>query len=524
MKFYTNITHEFRTPLTLIMGPLEDIIEDLNQRSQYLIKNRLEKIYSHTERMLNLVNQLMTFRKIEAGHEPLIIQQVELNEFVSDLFDNFSELAIDLDIDYSLEKLNNSLNIWIDKEKIHKVLSNLLANAFKFTENGGNITLKLEEQIHSVAISVHDNGAGISEELHEKIFQRFYEKGIQKQNSLIKGSGVGLSLSKQLIELHHGKISVESQLHVGSVFTISVLKGKNHFKDSDFAKESEIKNLSKEQDNWSAVPKPQSSNNSGAQRSTIITYSHIKILIIDDNTEILDYIHSIFAEDYKIVTAKDGEEGLKKVKEHQPDIVITDLMMPNMDGMAFCRFVREDFEISHIPILMVTAKTFEDDMLKGLQTGANDYITKPFHSNELKYKVQNILEQRKRLVEHIQENNGLIRADVQVTSVDEDFLTNLIKLVEDNIDNPDFNIEQFSYELAVSRSLLFSKMKALTNSTPKNFVKSYRMKRAAQLLETQKLSISEIAYQVGFKDPNYFSKVFTKEYSVPPTTFISKIT
>lgn len=516
LRFFTNVAHEFRTPLTLIIGPLEKLLQSAHKNGQSYYQNQLLTIYSNAQRMLNLVNQLLTFRKMEAGHDPLKVRLVDLNTLLEETYAAFFDYAQTYSINYQLELPPEKNQIWVDLEKIEKVLFNLLSNAFKFTPSEGQIKLSAQQMGDQISISVTDSGKGIAPDLQEQIFQRFYEKNNEQGQNLIKGTGIGLALSRQLVELHQGQLTVESQVNQGAHFTIYLKKGKQHFKPEHFYKED----FKVDTSTVAAPLALRSIKQAAIDGHQVIKKTDLKILIVEDNTEVLAFIQSIFLGEYQVITATDGLKGLEQAKKEMPDLILSDVMMPGMNGIDLCRTLKTQITTSHIPILLLTAKTLINDRIEGLKIGADDYLTKPFHPNELQLKVRNILKQRQIMRERFSEEKEFSPKDVAVTSSDEHFLEDLVRLVESNIGNPDFKIEQFAQELAVSRALLFIKIKALTNMTPKNFLKSFRLKRALQLLETEKLNVSEIAYAVGFKEPRYFSKVFQKEFGHSPSQFL----
>ncbi len=513
MRFFTNVAHEFRTPLTLIIGPLEDLMQSLAMKKDSTARQRLGTIYNNAQRMLDLVNQLLTFRKMEEGYEPMQVQLTDLPDFLRAICDAFTDLAQMRNIRYQVPETTQPLEAWIDREKLSKVFFNLLSNAFKFTPEGGEIRVSLRQTASEVSVEVRDSGPGIEPALHGQVFQRFYEKTPGQTASQIKGMGIGLSLSRQLVELHQGRLTLESQPGEGAAFTVHLPKGRAHFKPEDFLADTQLamdpalpivpQLASDEQE---AV----ASNGSGKQPL---------LLIVEDNPEVQAFIRSIFAGQYRVATASDGQEGLEKANELNPELILSDVMMPRMDGFELCQKLKTDLATSHIPVVLLTARTTLGDRLEGLETGADDYISKPFHPDELRLKVRNRLAQRQRMRALFGQNRQFEPKEIAVTSADEEFLEKLVELVEANISNPDFNIEQFAQELAVSRALLFTKIKALTDNTPKNFLKSFRLKRAAQLLQTGKLNVSEVAYQVGFNEPKYFSKVFQKEFGCSPSQY-----
>lgn len=522
LRFFTNITHEFRTPLTLILGPLKELIKKNNQPAE--VADKLSLIESNANRLLNLVNQVLTFRKLASENEPMLISRNNIVDFLNTIFLHFKELAIQQNIEYNFKYSKSEIIAYYDQEKLEKVFYNLIANAFKFTPRDGKIEVCIGEDDKNISIQVSDSGIGISPELHEQIFKRFYEKS-NPQTSTIKGSGIGLSISKAMVELHQGNIWVKSEIDKGTLFTVSLKKGKDHFKNNEIFKEDQTKKpflLDPKKDYQSlGILDPEQINLNSDKN--IAKQKLAKILIVEDNDEVRNYIKSIFIKEYEILTCENGLLGFQMAQDHEPDIILSDLMMPVIDGIEFCKKIKSTFETSHIPFILITAKSLVDDKLLGLNSGANDYITKPFHPDELLLKVRNILNQKKLLLHSIYESREFNPSIVQFTSADEKFLKDLIELVEKNISNPDFKIEQFAYELAVSRALLFTKIKAITDMTPKNFIKSFRLKRSIQLLEMDQLNISEIAFMVGFKEPRYFSKVFQKEYGKTPSEYISNL-
>lgn len=514
LQFFTNVAHEFRTPLTLIIGPLEDLIQHWRKDQDSSARQRLNIIYNNAQRMLDLVNQLLTFRKMEEGHEPMQVEATDLSSFLKTISESFADHAAMRQIQYTLQGAGHPVTVWIDREKMSKVFFNLLSNAFKFTPDGGEIRVLIRQTKATIFVDVKDNGVGIEPGLHQQVFQRFYEKSVHpKTASQIKGMGIGLALSRQLVQLHHGQLTLESQSGQGATFSVALPQGNQHFSTEELsATDKELTTPLLEP--VYAIAAAQE-DNVPVQKKTNLPL----LLTVEDNPEVQAYIRSIFADQYRIITAGDGKDGVAKAQEHNPDLILSDVMMPKMDGFELCQQLKTNLATSHIPIILLTARTTLNDRLEGLETGADDYISKPFHPDELRLKVRNTLLQRQRIRERFGQSRHFEPKDVAVTSADEEFLTKLIELIEANIGNPHFNIEQFAQELAVSRALLFTKIKTLTDHTPKNFLKSFRLKRAAQLLSTGKLNVSEVAYQVGFNEPKYFSRVFQQEFGVPPSQY-----
>ncbi|HKK73487.1 MAG TPA: two-component regulator propeller domain-containing protein [Saprospiraceae bacterium] len=516
LRFFTDITHEFRTPLTLILGPLDEMLQKYTSNG---IHGQLQSVKRNAERMLNLVNQILTFRKLEADHDPVRAARGDIVAFTGEIFRFFEETAQMRDIKYIFHSPEAELSAWFDAEKLEKVFFNLLSNAFKFTPDKGVISVIMRKKRESVEISVSDNGNGIKKDLHEQIFKRYYEK-VAIPLSKRKGTGIGLALSKQMVELHQGKLWVESEVGKGTTFFVEIPLGKEHFQTSEIS-DTEInpKNVLL-QENRPVVEAP---DFSWLAESTEKSPSDAPlILVVEDNEEVRQYLQSIFQKTYRIETAINGVEGLAKAKKLNPELIISDIMMPKMDGMAMCEKLKTDVKTSHIPIILLTARSAQVLKNEGLQTGADDYVTKPFNPEEMRLRVRNIIRNRETMREKFVRVMNLEPKEITVTSADEDFLKRALEVAEKNIDNSNFTAEQFAYALAVSRPLLFTKVKALTNQTPNNFMKTLRMKRAAQLLETQKLNVSEVAYKVGFKDTRYFSKCFQKHFNQTPSEYMNR--
>ena len=520
LRFFTNITHEFRTPLTLILGPLQDLLS--REKHPEPVYQQLSLIERNAQRLLNLVNQVLNFRKLVTDHETMKIVQSDFVNFIGEIFLPFQETAKLQDITYTFVAETPAVNLWFDQDKLEKVFFNLLSNAFKFTPPGGKISLLISESEDYLEVRVKDNGVGISPELEDQIFKRFYEKS-SLTHSNIKSTGIGLAISKQMVELHHGKIFVEAssdhneEKTKGATFVVQLLKGRSHFADADiFTDYSDPDETADYEPMLSlpvALPLPEVGTPATPPAEAPL------LLIVEDNPEVRNYIVQVFAEQYRLVTAENGLEGLAMARKHLPDLVISDVMMPEMDGITFCGKLKTDLEISHIPVILLTARTASLFKIEGLRIGADDYITKPFHPEELALRVRNTIQSRQEARDKFARVLNFDPKEISITSADEHFLETALQTVEQHIGNYDFNVIQFASELAVSRPLLFTKLKALTGQTPNNFIKTIRLKRAAQLLKTQKLNVSEVAYQVGFKDPKYFRKCFREKFDEVPSAF-----
>lgn len=516
LRFFTNITHEFRTPLTLIMGPLKELIAKKEYPEK--IGETLSQIDRNAQRLLNLVNQVLTFRKLATDHEPMQISKGNIVHFLEEIFLPFRETAHLRKIDYRFDSASAEILAWYDSNKLERVFFNLLANAFKFTPDSGSIKMSIIETDKNIAITVEDSGRGIPEELQHQIFKRFYEKANSEQ-STIKGSGIGLAISKQMVELHHGNIFVENSIpDGGAIFTVEIPKGNAHFKEEEILNElTQAEQMKDYVPILSEIDSSPPTNDLPKNKS--LDENLPLVLIVEDNPEVRNYIVRIFSDEYRLITAGSGVEGLEKAKKEHPQLIISDVMMPEMDGITFCGKLKTDIEISHIPIILLTARTASLFKIEGLEIGADDYITKPFIPEELRLRVRNIIRARQEVKEKFARVLNFDPKEIKVTSADEMFLENAMQIAENNIENYEFNVQTFADRLAVSRPLLFTKLKALTGQTPNNFMKTIRLKRAAQLLKTQKLNVSEVAYKVGFKDPKYFRKCFKEQFEETPSVY-----
>lgn len=518
LRFYTNLTHELRTPLTLILGPLQEMIQI--QEGGGELQKRLKSIERNALRLLNLVNQLLNFRKLESGFSQMKVAQGNIVNFLKEIFLSFKETARLREIDYTFDSEETELNLWYDRDKLEKVFFNILSNAFKFTHNMGEIAIRIENKKDTIEILIEDNGQGIDPLLTTQIFDRYYEDNSDSQfNS--EGTGIGLALSIELVNLHHGTIKVESTGKDGSTFIISLPKGKAHFKSQDFLED--FRNSEDISHYQHPLQKSKSNQAKPSFETTLPKQERPQLLLVEDNPEIREYISHLLEETYQIFLAEDGIEGLEKAIKLQPDLIISDIMMPKMDGINLCSELKTSIETSHIPIILLTARSSVIFRIEGLETGADDYLSKPFNPQELKLKVRNLISLRKKIREKYAQVRNFDPKEISVTSADERFLIKLQEVAEKHIENIDFSMEEFAYELAVSRPILFSKVKALTNQTPNNFLKIMRLKRAKQLLESDKLNISDIAYLVGFRDARYFSKCFQKEYGLTPTEYLKQL-
>jgi signal transduction histidine kinase/ligand-binding sensor domain-containing protein/DNA-binding response OmpR family regulator len=521
LKFFTNITHEFRTPLTLINGPVEYLLKNTSDEEA---KTSLKTIQKNSFRLLNLVNQILSFRKIEAGQEQLRAKHGNMVTFLLEIVEVFKNATSAKEITYKFTPSQKEIWLNFDHEKLEQVIYNLIANAVKFTKPKGQIEVKISADEEEAIIEVIDNGIGIPKELHEQIFLRFYEKS-PLTHFEAKGTGIGLAISKELIEMHQGKLSVESEEGLGSRFIVCLPIAKNQLHEQSAHKiidEHKIQIDEKLIQTTLMDVIPSKSNedpNAKLQEQWIEDRS--KVMIVEDNNEVQEFLVKLLIKDYNLISANNGNEALEKCLTIMPDIVISDVMMPEMDGISLLNAIKTRLEISHIPVVLLTARNNEEQKLHGLSIGADDYISKPFHPDELTFKIKNILAQRSIAREKFAKIITLDPKVIAISNADEIFINDMLEILEKNMDNANYNLDILAVDLAMSRSVLFAKIKNLTNQTPNNFIKNFKLKHAAALLNTEKYTVSEVCYKIGFKDQKYFRKIFFDQYGVNPSDYAS---
>lgn len=509
LRFYTNITHELRTPLTLILGPLEDM-----QKSNSLSgkdSQKISVIHQSAIRLLNLINQILEFRKTETQNKKLCVSRDNLAALVHEIGLKYKELNRKPEIDFCLEIEQEDMSLFFDKEVVTIILDSLISNAIKYTEKG-TITLGLHQvvrnNIHHTEISVSDTGFGIAPDALPHIFDRYYQEGSEHQAS---GTGIGLALVKNLVVLHEGEIRVESSLNVGSTFYVSLLTDNTypHVLHADSTEKTSDEKDEKEE-NIEPV-------HSGKRI----------LLIVEDNRDICDYIVESFSDDFEVRTAANGEQGLEQALGCIPDIIVSDIMMPVMNGIVMCRKLKEDLRTSHIPIILLTAKDSLQDKEEGYQVGADSYLTKPFSATLLHSRIHNLLESRKLLAERFNTNSILIDKRAAVTEsmnkLDNEFLEKINKLIEDRLSSEKIDIGYLSDAMCMSNSTLYRKMKALTGLSTNEYIRKIKMQYAERLLLEGKYNISEVAFKVGINSTVYFRQCFKDEFGMAPSDYLKKI-
>jgi len=513
MDFFTNVSHEFRTPLTLILAPLEEIMS--KPVADKALRKHHELMLLNAKRLYHLVDQLFEFKKTELGTKKLVVGKADMVSFIHEAYNSFIALSEKNNIKYTFSSTEARLPFYFDKDAVEKILLNLLSNAFKYTANGGIITVELARKNNDAVIKVSDTGIGIDVQHQERIFDRFYQVNGQEMNL---GSGVGLAFTKRLIELHHGTITVESTPGKGSIFTVVIPLSDERY-DSDEHTESPRYQLSIENDlEQSAVEKEEDTG----MEATTEGQEKEKLLVVDDNPEIVGYLKNYFSNIYQVSIAYDGKEALTLLEEEQVDLIICDVMMPEMDGIHFCKKIKQNIQTCHIPVILLTAKNETDHQIKGLEVGADDYVTKPFSITLLEAKLQNISRSRKRLKEYYSSSKEIIPENIAFNTLDEDFLRKAIAIIELHIPETDFSVDKFSREIGMSRSNLYLKLKAITGESATDFIKRIRFKKAVEFMESRQYTIAQVAYMSGFNSPSYFSTAFKQYYDCMPTEYLAK--
>jgi len=532
-RFFANISHEFRTPLTLILGPVEQMFSGEFKGN---LKEQYKVIIRNAKRLLQLINQLLDLSKLESGKLKLQAQASEIISFTNGLVQAFESLAERKSIALIFQPEIELQEVYIDIEKYETIINNLLSNAFKFTPQGGVVevlisSLKKGDKGGCIQIAISNTGPGIPVDRIEKIFDRFY----QIDNSYTKdeeGTGIGLALTKELIELHHGEIRVESGPDSKTIFTILLPLGKGHLKEDEIAvtaaQDSPLKKGARSEGLLTEGMLKTLDEITEAAGSKPITETEKPkdkpiILIVEDNADLRQYIRNSMDSVYQIMEAENGKEGLAKSTEQIPDLIISDVMMPKMDGFEFCTKIKTDERTSHIPVILLTARAEQADKIEGLETGADDYISKPFDNKELNIRIKNLIEQRRKLRERFAKETNFLTDNIAHTSVDEKFVKRIIDIISQHIHISDFNIESLSLQAGMSRMHLHRKILGLFGQSPGDFLRTIRLKRGAELLKEKTGNISEIAYKVGFDSPAYFSNCFRQQFGLSPSEYVKNL-
>lgn len=516
LKFLTNLSHDFRTPISLIMGPVDQLMEGEGTPGKL---EKLNMIRRNVRRLLNLVTQLLDFRRMEEHELKLQLSKGEFISFIKEVTESFRDMSERKNIQITFKTCIDRLDAFFDQDKIERILFNLLSNAFKFTLAGGHITVDLQKAESSddqeytwVSMNVSDTGIGIPADKKDLIFDRFFQNDTST-SILNQGTGIGLSITKEFIKLHGGKIDVESEPGKGCTFTIQIPLKR--------AYETAIAEQPVTQ------PAPDALNNSlnvspVAQEGSSMTDA-LSVLLVEDNDDFRFYLKDNLRDKYKVIEATNGKEGWQKTLFHHPHLIVSDISMPEMDGIELINKLKSDKRTSHIPIILLTAMTGQEQQIKGLETGANDYITKPFNFEVLNAKIKNLLNLKSTMQSTYSKQIKLMVPEVAIESSDEKLLTIIVSYLETNLSNPQLSVENLSKHLGMSRSTLYTKLLELTGQTPVEYIRSFRLDKAATLLEKSNMTISEISYQVGFTTSNYFAKSFKSKFNMLPSEFIAKV-
>lgn len=559
-RFFANISHEFRTPLTLIMGPLEQIRSESGDKSQGPGK-RIDLVYRNARRLLGLINQLLDLSKLESGKMKLQTTAIDLVHFLKAILEPFQLAASGLRSELIFDCPKDSITLYIDPEKVEKIITNLLSNALKFTPAGGTITVSVgldpgpasqNEDSHPaggaeqsgdsplcgghVIIAVKDTGSGIPEDQLPHIFERFYQAG-QTVEHRRKGSGIGLALVKELVELHHGDIAIDSRRgeESGTELTLRFPLGKAHLSPAEISGDDSISSY--EPAVTSLLPaaevEAEVMPEAGEQAANEVGNPAVDrflegekeekniILIVEDNADLRYYIRTALEPGYVVEEAGDGKEGIEKAQSFIPDLIISDIMMPEKDGYELCRVIKQDVATSHIPVILLTAKSGEEDILQGLETGADDYITKPFSTKLLCARIKNIIDLRRQLQQGLSREMIFRPSRMRLSKVDKEFLRDLQKAMDKELSDPDLNVEGLSKQLYMSRTTLYRKIQALSGDSPTDFIRAYRLKRALKMLKSGYDSVTEVAFEVGFASRAYFTKCFKEKFDRLPSDYLS---
>lgn len=519
LDFFTNISHEFRTPLTLILGPLQQILSDYNGTNE--MYKKLLVIEGSANHLLSLINRLMDFRKLENDQATLESANGNIVKFTKEIFLSFIEYAKDGGYDYNFESSDDEILAYFDRYKLERVFYNLISNAFRYTPKGGSINIKIDHNPENLFIAVEDSGVGISEEHIDKIFNLFFEIPMhnQVQKNYNKGTGIGLSIVKNIVKLHKGSIDVTNKPSGGVIFKVTLPLGREHLLDSEIIPDFKI---SDDIEQYAAQLEPAETIENEDIDDLIVNDEKQTILLVEDHKVLRKFMKNLLKKDYNIIEAENGRIAFEKAQKYVPNLIISDVIMPEMVGTELCSKIKENIKTSHIPVILLTSRSSLVYKFEGLESGADDYISKPFNLMEFKLRVKNLLNTTERLKIKFSSEDSFIPSEITVSSLDEELLKKAFKIVEENISNEQFDIPFFCSELGVSRTMLFLKVKAWTNFTPNEFIHEIRLKRAAQLLEQNKLNISEISYKVGFNNPKYFSKCFQKKYGETPSQYSDK--
>ena len=512
LRYFTNISHDLLTPLTIITCLIDDA--EMTNGSRI---SQLTMIRSNVNKLRRLLQQILDFRKVESGNMKLSVSKSDVISFIDDVCKvNFTPLMRKKNQTFTFLTEDRHLMAYFDRDKLDKIVSNLLSNACKYTANGGDIKLIVdsywESEYHHLRIQVVDTGEGIAPADLENVFKRFYtiNKGDESESN-----GIGLSLTKDLVELHHGTINVESELGKGSTFTVDLPINKDSYQEDELISE----HISVNGINTDLILEKEELIDSKVGEGEDMQIADVHLLLVEDNEELLFLMEKILSKHYHVLIAKDGLEALNVIKDNEIDIIISDVMMPEMDGLEFCRTLKSNLETSHIPIILLTAKNTVEDRIECYNAGADGYISKPFELKILEARINNFIMHKKNKQEEFRSNVEVNIDSLEPSSMDKEFLDKVISVIKSNMSEGDFDVVQLADALAVSKSSLYRKMKIATGLSPIEFIRNIRLKHGSQLLKDKSISVAEVAYECGFSNPKYFATCFKEEFGVTPKEY-----
>ena len=526
LRFFINISHELRTPLTLILAPLSDLLKDITDKT---VLSKIKYINDNANRLLHLVNQLMDYRRAELGVFKLKVKKQVLDDTVLRIFRCYESLANSSGIDYHLENMLDGKEVWCDANYIELILNNLLSNSFKYTSACGSITIKVDEENGTLLFEVSDTGKGIPVEKQKFIFERFY----QIDNEHV-GSGIGLSLVKKLVELHHGEITFKSALGEGCTFYIKLPSLESAYSKDEISYSDGIVNENEQVYSTNSqemylvsagnheTDEALQEENTSADVNTSANNKRPVILVVEDNIDIQNYLVDGLSGIFDVIRANNGKEALDMLEECDVNLILSDVMMPLVDGIKLCRDVKRNIRTCHIPVIMLSAKTEVKEQLEGLKVGADDYISKPFYMEVVLTKIKNILRTYSLAVEYYSKSTNVEPEKLALNTLDKEFLEKAVAVVKKNLDSVVFSADLFASEMNMSRSTLHLKMKAITGESTTDFIRKIRFSEACKLLKEGKYSITEVSEMVGFNTPAYFATSFKKYMGCMPSEYVKK--
>ncbi|MCL5245520.1 response regulator [Cellulophaga sp. 20_2_10] len=533
LQFFTNISHEFRTPLTLILNPLKDIMRDETLNLPEKVKSKHSTIYRNSDRLFRLINELMDLRKLEFDKVRVRASELNLVDFTKNIVLFFKEEASNRNIFLTLDTEMSLIKTWADQNMLEKIIFNILANAMKVTPDDGVINVNLidndedyilplissTEAVKVVEIVISDTGKGLEEDQVDKIFERFYQ--VESLNkTYYGGTGIGLEVVSSFVNLHKGKIEVTSKIDEGTTFRIILPKGKEHFSKDEIKSFKLEEDLPKKEINF--IPENKISRKEEEDEKEKTTSKKYTILVVEDNTELRNYLKTELSKTYKVLVANNGLEGLSVAEKSFPDVILTDVIMPEMDGFEFCKRIKTDIKTSHIPLLMLTAKARIDDRIEGIEHGSDAYMTKPFDMRLLTLRLSQLITSRKLIFDKYFSEVSGGKENTNATSIDKEFINKVLAYIGENISNSSLSVEELANELNLSKSQSYRKIKSLTGQTPNELLRRIRLERAYQILETGSAFISEVGFKVGFSSASYFTKCFKAHFGKLPTEVVIK--